>query len=129
MNEKLKNIAEKVRKLANIPEDENFGSVIAVLMIISIILTLVRVLQECNKDKLSTNSVAKNKYNLYGAEIKNYSIRRGWFTKMRIKKILRHKMSKEQYNKYSLPLLEALFSTGENLTDDEVITLVENANV
>jgi hypothetical protein len=129
MNEKLKNIAEKVRKLAKIPEDENFGSVIAVLMIISIILTLIRVLQECNKDKLSTDCSAKDKYNLYGAEIKNYSIRRGWFTKMRIKKILRNKMSKEQYNKYSLPLLEALFSTGENLTDDEVMTLVENANV
>jgi hypothetical protein len=129
MNEKLKNIAEKVRKLAKIPEEENFGSVIAILMIISIILTLVRVLQECNKNKLSTESTEHDKYNLYGTEIKNYSIRRGWFTKMRIKKILRNKMSKEQYNKYSLPLLEALFSTGENLTDDEVMTLVENSNV
>lgn len=129
MNEKLKNIAEKVRKLAKIPEEENFGSVIAILMIISIILTLVRVLQECNKNKLSTESTEQDKYNLYGTEIKNYSIRRGWFTKMRIKKILRNKMSKEQYNKYSLPLLEALFSTGENLTDDEVMTLVENSNV
>ena len=129
MNEKLKSIAEKVRKLAKIPEDENFGSVIAILMIISIMLTLIRVLQECNKNKLSTESTAQDKYNLYGAEIKNYSMRRGWFTKMRIKKILRQKMSKEQYNKYSLHLLEALLNTGENLTDDEVMTLVENANV
>lgn len=129
MNEKLKSIAEKVRKLAKIPEDENFGSVIAILMIISIMLTLIRVLQECNKNKLSTESTAQDKYNLYGAEIKNYSMRRGWFTKMRIKKILRQKMSREQYNKYSLHLLEALLNTGENLTDDEVMTLVENANV
>lgn len=129
MNEKLKSIAEKVRKLAKIPEDENFGSVIAILMIISIMLTLIRVLQECNKNKLSTESTAQDKYNLYGTEIKNYSMRRGWFTKMRIKKILRQKMSKEQYNKYSLHLLEALLNTGENLTDDEVMTLVENANV
>lgn len=129
MNEKLKNIAEKVRQLAKIPEDENFGSVIAILMIISIMLTLIRVLQECNKNKLTTESTAKDKYDLYGAEIKGYSMRRGWFTKMRIKKILRQKMSREQYNKYSLLLLEALLSTGENLKDDEVITLVENANV
>lgn len=129
MNEKLKNIAEKVRQLAKIPEDENFGSVIAILMIISIMLTLIRVLQECNKNKLSSESTAKDKYDLYGSEIKGYSMRRGWFTKMRIKKILRQKMSREQYNKYSLPLLEALLSTGENLKDDEVITLVENANV
>lgn len=129
MNEKLKSIAEKIRKLSKIPENENFGSVIAILMIISIILTLVRVLQECNKNKLSTSSSLQDKYTLYGSEIKNYSIRRGWFTKMRIKKILRQKMSKEQYNKYSLPLIEAIFDTGENLTDDEVMTLVENANV
>lgn len=129
MNEKLKNIAEKVRRLANIPEEENFGSVIAVLMIISIILTLVRVLQECNKNKLSQESTTQDKYNLYGTEMKQYSSRRGWFTKMRIKKILRQKMSREQYNKYSLPLLEALLNTGENLTDDDIVTLVENANV
>jgi hypothetical protein len=129
MNEKLKNIAEKIRQIAKIPADEHFGSVIAILMIISITLTLIRVLQECNKNKLSTESTTQDKYSLYGTEIKNYSIRRGWFTKMRIKKILREKMSKEQYNKYSLPLLEALLNTGENLTDDEVITLVENANV
>lgn len=129
MNEKLKNIAEKVRQLAKIPEEENFGSVIAILMVISIILTLVRVLQECNKNKLSQESTSQDKYNLYGTELKQYSARRGWFTKMRIKKILRQKMSREQYNKYSLPLLEALLSTGENLTDDDVVTLVENANV
>jgi len=129
MNEKLKNIAEKVRTLAKIPEDENFGSVIAILMIISIILTTIRVLQECNKNKLSTESTLADKYQLYGTEIRHYSIRKGWFTKLRLKKILRQKMSKEQYNKYSLPLLEALLSTGEKLTDDEVITLVENANV
>jgi hypothetical protein len=129
MNEKLKNIAEKVRQLAKIPEEENFGSVIAILMVISIILTLVRVLQECNKNKLSQESTSQDKYNLYGTEMKQYSARRGWFTKMRIKKILRQKMSREQYNKYSLPLLEALLSTGENLTDDDVVTLVENANV
>jgi hypothetical protein len=129
MNEKLKNLAEKIRKLANIPDDENFGSVIAILMIISIILTLVRVLQECNKNKLSITSSSQDKYALYGSEIKNYSVRRGWFTKMRVKKILREKMSREQYNKYNKALLEAIFNTGENLTDEEVVTLVENANV
>jgi predicted metal-binding transcription factor (methanogenesis marker protein 9) len=129
MNEKLKNLAEKIRKLANIPEDENFGSVMAILMIISIIFTLVRVLQECNKNKLKTASTPQDKYALYGSEIKNCSIRRGWFTKMRVKKILREKMSREQYNKYNKALLEAIFNTGENLTDEEVVTLVENANV
>jgi hypothetical protein len=129
MNEKLKAVAEKIRKLSNIPEEETFGSVIAILMIISITLTLIRVLQECNKNKLSQNYTAQDKYNLYGSEIRSYSMKRGWFTKMRLKKLIRQKMSKDQYSKYGLPLLNAMLDTGENLKDDEVVTLVEAANV
>lgn len=128
-DEKLKNIAETIRQQANIPEEEKFGSIIAILMIISIVLTLIRVLQECNKNKLSSSCSSEEKTNLYGSEIKSYSIKRGWFTKMRIKKIMRSNMSKEQYSKYSLPLLSAILNKGENLKDDEVITLVEAANV
>lgn len=129
MNEKLKNIAEKIRQLSNIPEEENFGSVIAILMIVSITLTLIRVLQECNKNKLANGYTSQDKCNLYGAEIRSYSLKRGWFTKMRIKKIIRQKMSKEQYEKYGLQLLNAILDTGEHLKDDEVMTLVEAANV
>ena len=129
MNEKLKDIARKILKLSDIPEEENFGSIIAILMIISIAITLVRVIQECNKNKVSENMTSKDVCNLYGQEIRSYSLRRGWFTKLRIKKILRRKMSKEQYNKYSLKLVNAILDVGENLKDDEVITLVEAANV
>jgi hypothetical protein len=129
VDEKLKNLAEKIRQIANIPEEETFGSVMAILMIISITLTLIRVMQECNKTKLSTTSSKEDKVSLYGTELRHYSIGKGWFTKMRIKKIIRQKMSKEQYNMYGASLLNALLSTGETLTDEEVSTLVENANV
>lgn len=127
-NEKLSDIAEKIRQTSNIPEEEEFGSVLAVLMIIGIILSLIRVIQECNKTKSQTMT-SSDKYNFYGTEIRNYSTKRGWFTKLRIKKLLRQKMSKYQYSKYSIPLLNALLTTGENLTDEQTITLVENANV
>jgi hypothetical protein len=126
---RLKAIGSKVLAKANIPEDEKFGSVIAILMIISIILTVIRVLQECNKNKLSTNCSAEDKCSLYGSEIKEYSVRRGWFTKMRIKKILRKNLDQEQYAKYSLALLNALLDTGENLNTEEISCLVEAANV
>ena len=125
----LKHIASKVLSKAGIPEEEKFGSVIAILMMISIILTVIRVLQECNKNKLSGDYSAQDKYDLYGQEIKEYSMRRGWFTKMRIKKILRRELSKEQYEKYSLALVNALLETGENLNNTEISCLVEAANV
>jgi hypothetical protein len=125
----LNAIASKVLSKAGISEQEKFGSVIAILMIVSIILTVIRVLQECNKNKLSKNCSAADKYELYGQEIKEYSLRRGWFTKMRIKKVLRQKLNQEQYEKYSLALLNALLETGENLNNQEVLCLVEAANV
>ncbi len=129
MNSRLEDIAKRVLQKAKVPEDENFGSVIAILMVVSIIVSLVRVIQECNKSKLPTDFSAEDKYNLYGSEIKSYSVKRGWFTKLRIKKLLRNKMSKDQYAKYSIPLLNSLLDTGENLDNEDIITLVETANV
>lgn len=129
MSDKLKDVAKQIMKRADIPEDTNFGSILAILAIISITLTLIRILQECNKNKLSQDCTAKDKYDLYGGEMRSYSMRRGWFTKMRIKKVMRQNMPTEDYAKYSTKLLNALLDVGENVTDDQVVTLVENANV
>ena len=129
IDSKVKGVAERVMKQAKIPPEENFGSVIAILMIISIILTVIRVLQECNKNKLSNDCSSQDKCDLYGSEIKSYSTKRGWFTKLRIKKIMRQNMSRDQYAKYSLQLLNSLLDNGENLKDDEVMALVEASNV
>jgi hypothetical protein len=129
-NEKLKNIAIKILEKSNVPKNDTYGfAIVTILMIISIILTCVRILQECNKNKLTAQSTAEEKYSMYSEQIKLFSSKRGWFTKMRIKKILRREMDKEDYEKYSFAILGALLDTGEVLTDDEVVTLVEAANV
>lgn len=128
--DKLKAIAIKILEKSNVPKEDNYGfAIVTILMIISIILTCVRILQECNKSKLSTSSSPEDKYAIYGEQLKTFSERKGWFTKMRLKKILRREMNREDYEKYSLSILSALLDTGEILTDDEVITLVEAANV
>jgi hypothetical protein len=129
-DEKLKNIAIKILEKSKTPKDDNYGfAIVTILMIISIVLTCVRILQECNKSKILANCTAEDKYALYGEQIKEFSSRRGWFTKMRIKKILRREMSPEDYNKYAFSILNALLDTGETLTKDEIKTLVEAANV
>jgi hypothetical protein len=129
-NEKLKAIAIKVLEKSTVPKTDNYGfAIVTILMIISIILTCVRILQECNKNKLTSQSTEEDKYSMYGEQLHTFSERRGWFTKMRIKKILRREMKKEDYEKYSLSILNALLEKGETLTDDEISTLVEAANV
>jgi hypothetical protein len=128
-NEKLKEIATRILSKAKIPNNQEYGSVIAILMVISIILTVIRVIQECNKQKVSTLSNSNDRFALYGADIRNFSKKRGWFTKMRIKKIIRRELDREQYKLYGDQLMYAILDEGENLTDDNVITLVEAANV
>jgi hypothetical protein len=127
-NEELKELAKKVLKRVNINEDEKFGSIIAILMVISIILTVIRVLQECNKNK-TENMTAQDKCATYGESIRSFSKKRGWFTRMRIKRVIRKELTQDEFNKYGIKLTEALLDIGENLTDEEVSTLVEAANV
>ena len=99
-------------------------------MIISIVLTIIRVIQECNKVKAqSLLGNEKALVSLYGEDLRNFSLKAGWYTKMRIKKLLRRELSREDYKIYAGPIMESLLQTGESLTDDEVQTLVRAANV
>ena len=125
---KLKTIAEKILKKLSIPENDNFGSIIGILMIISITLTLIRVLQECNKNK-TQNMNMTYKSSVYGEEIRSYSKKRGWFTRLRIRKIVKRNLPPEEYSKYGLKLVEILMDFGQNITDEDTTTLVEAANV
>jgi len=127
-NEKLKIIAENILKKSEIPQNKEYGSVIAILMVISIILTVIRVIQECNKSK-TKNMAVQDKYDMYGIDIRNFSKQRGWFTKMRIKKIIRKELDRDQYKKYADKLLYAILDEGQNLTNEQVTTLMEAANV
>lgn len=126
----LKNIAIKILEKSKVPPKDQYGfDPLTILMIISVILTCIRIIQECHKNKTSANFSLQDKCALYGEQIKELSIRRGWFTKMRIKKILRREMKPQDYENYSLSIVNALLDKGETLTDDEIQTLVETANV
>lgn len=126
MEQKLENIAKKIINSANVSDPE-CGSVILVLTIVSVILSLVRVIQECNKKEASTLS-SNSVFGLYQQEIKELSVRKGWFTKMRIKKLLRKELSTLDYEKYGLQLTAAIMDAGENITKEDTQTLIEAIN-
>ena len=127
-NEKLESIAKNILKQANLYDEERYGFAITILMVISIILTCIRIIQECNKNK--TNNLSReNLISEYRQQVIDFSKARGWFTKMRIKKILRREMKSEDYKLYANSLLNAILDYGETLTEEETITLMEAANV
>lgn len=127
---KLKDIAGKVidkMQLDNASKDK-FGSVVAILMIISIILTLVRVIQECNNKKLvrlNKNDRAK----FMQTEARSLCVKKTMFNQWRLKRIIKQNLSKEDYNNYGDQLQKAIMDVGIDLTDDEALTLVEASNV
>ncbi len=92
---------------------------------ISVIIGAIRVMQECNKSK-----IIKNKQEFYGEEIKNLSVRRGWYTKMRIKKLLRqNNCNKQLYKQHGNDIVTAILDVAENLKEDEIKILLEAADV
>jgi aspartokinase len=122
---KINNIAENILNKLN--TNNQYGSVISILMIVSIILTSVRILQECKKNNQEFTSINKNL--AYQKEVKLLSQKRGWWTKLRLKKIIRKELPYSVYKECSNQLVDIMLNYGENITEEETQTLLEAANV
>ena len=121
-NEKMEAVALDVLNRQDLPQDK-FGSVIMIIMMIAILVNVIRVIQECNKQSQTDKTL------LYKQHIRELSSRRGWFTKMRLRKLVRRELNSEDYKQYGWNLVNAILDKGESVTDEEVSTLLEIANV
>lgn len=127
-NDRLKTIADKIIADANLPNTNNYGSLLLTLMVISIILSAIRVLQECNGSR-SKSLCFQEKCLLYGEQVKRLSRKKSWLTQARLKRIIRRELTDEEYKKYGASLLNSILNLGATLTDEEIQTLTEAANV
>lgn len=126
---KINNIAYDILQKVSITTNTNVSGSIAILMIVSIILTCIRVIQECKKKQFLENTTDDEKYEILAMAIQDLSTKKGWFTKMRIKKILRKHLEKSTYSIYHTSLVDALLTAGTNITDQDIKTiLTENPN-
>jgi hypothetical protein len=130
MNTETQQIAELVVSKIELPEEEkeNFSAIITILMIISITLTLIRVIQECNKKKLRPLS-KRAKAELFEGQIKELSIKKSWFTRMTIKKIIKKEIGGEAYKMYGPELSKAIIETAQTLDNNQITCLMEAINV
>jgi len=118
-NEKLEKIALDILGSQELPEDK-FGSVIMIIMMVAILVNCIRVIQECNKNKKDQDQLL-----IYKQHIKEICEYRGWFPKMKLRKMIRKELKPEDYRTYARPLVRAIFDKGARITDDEVLTLME----
>lgn len=97
---------------------------ITIIICISIIVNIIRVIQECKKNK-SVDMTQTEKTNLLTTEIKFQSMNNGWFTRRKVRNIIRKHITKEQDKKYGEAMLKALFAVGKKTTDEQVCSLLE----
>ena len=123
---KLEAIALKVMDKMDLSnKSDKYGNIIVVIMIIGIILTLIRIIQECNSSSKATS--ADNAKFIYG-QVKSVCINRNFINSWRLRRIIKQKLNSEDYKLYGDKLKEAILDTGVDLTEDEAYTLSEAAN-
>ena len=127
-NENLENLSSKIINKSGLNSTTEYTSVLLTIMVIGIILNCIRVIQECSNNK--TKKMSKEEtVTFYQKEIKKLSDRRGWYTKMRIRKAIRREMKMGVYKEYGSSILDSMLSIGENVTEDEVSSILEALNV
>ena len=108
----LEKIADKIK--SNILRDnstEGYGSIILTVMIISVILTLVRVMQECNSSKLRLFNKKEKAY-FMKKSIQKECIKKNILSMWRLNKILKQKLTTEDYKLYGKQLKNAILDVG-----------------
>jgi hypothetical protein len=124
---KLENLAQKIITKANI-KNENYGiDPITIIIIIGVILSLIRIIQECRKKRKSLNK--KDDALDLRHTIVNLSIKNSWLNNYRLNKVLKQHLSKKQYDQYGDILRKTIMEVGLDLNDDESLTLLEATNV
>jgi hypothetical protein len=127
-----KNLAlEKIGKkiLSKLPKNEdNYGiDPLTLIIVIGVILSLIRVIQECRKKR----TLLKNKYEratLLKKDIQEAILKDSWLNNLRLNRILKQHLSRDQYKVYGKELKNSIMEVGVNLTEDETYTLMEAAN-
>jgi len=123
----LDKIAKKILNKLSKNED-NYGiDPLTLIIVIGVMLSLIRVIQECRKKR----TLLKNKQEqvqLLKRDIQEIALRDSWLNNLRLKKILKQHMTRDQFKVYGKELQNAIMEVGVNLTEDEVYTLMEAAN-
>jgi len=124
----LEKIAKKVINNMKLEKDKDYGiDPLTIILVISVILTLIRVIQECRKNRKLLKDKNESA-SLMKKDIQEVVLKDSWLNRMRLQRILKQNLTKDQYKAYGKSLQNSIMETGINLTEDEVYTLMEAAN-
>jgi hypothetical protein len=128
------NLAEKVLEdvLKEVKETSRYGiDPLTIIIVIGIIVNVIRVIQECNKNNTSSFSKGETA-NFLTTKIRSNSFlrgSRGFLNKMRMQNIVKKHLNKNQIKTYMNPLIKAMIELGKTVTDEQTSALLEYQNV
>ena len=129
INDLASEVLEETKKNLREDKSENYGiDPLTIIIIIGILVNVIRVVQECRKYK-DKNKTKQMQYSYMTTEVRSQATNCGRFAKRRIRKIIKEKLTPEQYKKYGEALLQALLVIGIKATDEQVCSLMEYQNV
>lgn len=126
-NKELEKIAKKVLSNMNSSTENHGIDPITIIIVIGVILSLIRVIQECRKNR----SMIKDKHSqasLLQRDVQDIVLKDSWLNRLRLQRIVKKNLSKDQYKAYGKDLQNSLMDVGVNLTEDEAYTLMEASN-
>lgn len=129
--DKVELLAQEVydKTMAQIDKSELYGiDPLTIIILIGIMVNVIRVIQECNKDKTS-KLASGEKAVLLSTDIKFRAFQHGWFTRLRLKRIIKKHLTKDQNNKYGEAILKSLLDVGKTVKEEQVSALLEYENV
>lgn len=126
-NNALEKIAKKV--LANMDSTSKDHGIdpITIIIVIGVILSLIRVIQECRKNRSMIRD-KNTQAQVLQRDVQDIILKDTWLNRLRLQRIIKQNLSSDQYKTYGKDLQKSLMEIGINLTEDETCTLMEAAN-
>lgn len=130
-SEILERLAKDIldKTLSKVKETDRYGiDPLTIIILIGIVVNIIRVIQECNKNKTSKLTFG-DKVDLLSTDVKFRSNNHNLLTRLRIRSIIKKHLNKSQYKVYKNALLESLLDLGKKVKEEQVSALLEYENV
>jgi hypothetical protein len=117
------------KTLSKVKETDRYGiDPITIIMIIAIMVNVIRVIQECNKNK-TTKLSAGEKTEFFNTDVRFRSFNHSFLTRMKLRKILKNQLTKHQYKVYGDAIVQTLLEVGKTVKEEQVSALLEYKHV
>lgn len=126
MNNKeiVENLTKKIcNNMDYNPETDKAGSVIVILALTGIVLSLIRIIQECNSSKLS-QMTEEDQAQFLQDRIKSLCSKNTWISRWRLNRIVKQHLSTKDYKMIGKLAMDAIMEAGKSIECQECYALI-----